>query len=584
MLPNKPIPFVWHFLKKYKFLYFIFVFLFFIVDIVVLFGSNHILKLLIDTLSLDNFPHNTIYLYAMLFAFFKLFSFFTAPLERLLQMKTIEKIKFDISNSLFAYILKHSLSFFDSNFAGFISSKIYDIPDGVKKILETMVHLTTNFICFFIFLFILSRNDFRALLFFSIWFVAFGYGFLIIRNKIFKASIDDTIAGSKLIASIVDSVASAAIIKFFSKGNVEKAKIKNDTLEVLKCSGEMEFLKSLLGLFNFLMFFLLIIAVIFFSFNGFLKGVLTIGDISSRIVIASHVILWIKDGFVDIIEITEEMGKIKNGLDLLITPYSVENYTKEEKIFPEGEIKIQNVDFKYKDNLPLVFKNFNLTIPSNQKIGIVGDSGAGKSTLINLLLRFYDINTGNITIDGINIKNELTQESLRKNISFIPQEPTLFHRTIKENLLYSNVNATDEEIVEACKQASCYDFIMDLEDGFDTMVGERGTRLSAGQKQRIAIARAILKNSKILILDEATSSLDNITENEIRKALKNLMKNKTVIVIAHRLATLNNMDRIVVIDKGAIKEDGTKGELLKLENGLFKKMWDAKKDGILAEG
>ena len=231
-----------------------------------------------------------------------------------------------------------------------------------------------------------------------------------------------------------------------------------------------------------------------------------------------------------------------------------------------------------------VFSNFNLTIEANQKVGIVGYSGAGKSTLINLLLRFFDIEEGNgsIEIDGQDIRN-ITQNSLRNNISYISQDPILFHRSIKENIIYGKQNATEEEIINATKMACCYDFIMSLENGFNTLVGERGVKLSGGQRQRIAIARAILKNSKILILDEATSALDSITEKEIQKALENLMQNKTVIAIAHRLSTLNIMDRIIVIDKGIIVEDGTKEELLNIENGLFKKMWNMQKNGIIVE-
>ena len=228
-----------------------------------------------------------------------------------------------------------------------------------------------------------------------------------------------------------------------------------------------------------------------------------------------------------------------------------------------------------------IFKDFNLTIEPNQKVGLVGYSGAGKSTLINLLMRFFDIEEGNggIEIDGQDIR-DVTQESLRQNISYIPQDPILFHRTIRENIAYGKLNATEEEIIEASKKANCYEFIMSLEDKFDTLVGERGIKLSGGQRQRIAIARAILKNSKILILDEATSALDSITEKEIQEALKNLMENKTVIAVAHRLSTLDNMDRIIVLDKGIIVEDGTKQELLN-KKGLFSKMWEMQKGGFI---
>ena len=242
---------------------------------------------------------------------------------------------------------------------------------------------------------------------------------------------------------------------------------------------------------------------------------------------------------------------------------------------------MQNEEVK---NEKMVFDDFNLEIEPRTKVGLVGYSGSGKSTLINLLMRFFDIKEGNggIEIDGQDIR-DVSQESLRQNISYIPQDPILFHRTIRENIAYGKPNATEEEIIEASKKACCYDFINELESKYDTLVGERGVKLSGGQRQRIAIARAILKNSPILILDEATSALDSITEKEIQIALKNLMENKTVIAVAHRLSTLDNMDRIVVLDKGKIVEDGTKDELLNIRGGLFKKMWSMQKDGVIGD-
>ena len=271
--------------------------------------------------------------------------------------------------------------------------------------------------------------------------------------------------------------------------------------------------------------------------------------------------------------------KIKIHQNYLEDENIVVNITKNREKFNIPSISIKNISFKY--NTSPIFSNFSLFIPPYQKVGIVGYSGAGKSTLINLLLRFYDIDDGEIIIDKYNIKKDITQESLRDNISYIPQDPILFHRTIRENILYGKLDATEEELIEATKKAYCYDFINTLENKFDTLVGERGVKLSGGQRQRIAIARAILKNSPILILDEATSSLDTITEKEIQKALNNLMLNKTVIVIAHRLSTLNNMDRIITIDKGKIVEDGTMKDLLNNPNGLFKRMYDIQKDGML---
>jgi ABC-type multidrug transport system fused ATPase/permease subunit len=224
----------------------------------------------------------------------------------------------------------------------------------------------------------------------------------------------------------------------------------------------------------------------------------------------------------------------------------------------------------------------NLTIPSHQKVGLIGASGAGKTTFISLLLRQHNVSGGAIYIDGQNIAEAL-QDSLREAIAIIPQEPSLFHRTIKEKIRYGKLDATDEEVEQAAKLAQAHDFIIKTPQGYETYVGERGVKLSGGQRQRIAIARAILKNAPILILDEATSSLDSESEVYIQKALKELVKNKTVIAVAHRLSTLREMDRIIVLDEGKIVQDGSHNELLKDEKGVYARLWNHQAGGFLQE-
>lgn len=246
-------------------------------------------------------------------------------------------------------------------------------------------------------------------------------------------------------------------------------------------------------------------------------------------------------------------------------------------ICEKGKINFNNVNFFYKDIEPL-FENMYIEIKTGQKVGLVGYSGSGKSTFVNLILRLYDITDGSISIDNQDIRN-VTQDSLRENIALISQDPSLFHRSIMENIRYGKINATDEEVVEAAKKAYAHEFIMKLTEGYDSLVGERGIKLSGGQRQRIAIARAILKNSPILILDEATSQLDSVTEGLIQKNLQELVKNKTTIIIAHRLSTLLSMDRILVFDKGKIIEDGTHNELLSAK-GLYKQLWDTQVAGF----
>ena len=250
----------------------------------------------------------------------------------------------------------------------------------------------------------------------------------------------------------------------------------------------------------------------------------------------------------------------------------------EQARIKEGNISIKDISFNYPGGIS-VFEKFSLDIRSGEKVGLVGHSGSGKSTITKLLMRFVDISSGEILIDGQNIRN-ITQDDLHKNISYISQEPILFHRSIRENIAYSYPEATEDEIISSAKKAHAHEFITSLPHGYDTMVGERGVKLSGGERQRVAIARAMLKPAPILILDEATSSLDSISESYIQDAFNELMKGKTSIVIAHRLSTVQKMDRIIVLDKGKVIEEGTHKELL-AKDGLYADLWNHQTGGFL---
>jgi len=247
----------------------------------------------------------------------------------------------------------------------------------------------------------------------------------------------------------------------------------------------------------------------------------------------------------------------------------------------KGGVVFKDVGFHYSDSSGMqdVFKSLNISIRPGEKIGLVGPSGGGKSTITRLLLRFEDIQSGSIMIDGQDIAL-VTQNSLRSAISYVPQESLLFHRTIAENIAYGHLEATEEEVIKAAKEAYAHDFILRLPDGYDTIVGERGVKLSGGQRQRIAIARAMLKNAPILLLDEATSALDSESEKVIQEALKDLMQKRTAVVIAHRLSTIQQMDRIIVLDKGDVVEEGTHQELIK-QKGLYARLWAHQSGGFL---
>ena len=301
--------------------------------------------------------------------------------------------------------------------------------------------------------------------------------------------------------------------------------------------------------------YICLIFYFWFKFNLELEVVLLCFTLIERMVHDMYGFGWLAGEF------SRAYGQIRDGLEMIYSPCAVVDKENAKPLEMRGKaVVFDNISFHY-NNKENIFNDFNLKIKSGEKVGLVGHSGSGKSTLIKLLVRYYDLTQGMISVGGEDI-SAVRQESLRAHIAVIPQDTMLFNRTIMENIRYGNVKATDEDVIKAAKAAYADEFIKNLPHGYESKVGERGVMLSGGERQRIAIARAILKDAPILILDEATSALDSESEQYIQKSLRKLMKGKTVIAIAHRLSTLKEMDRLVVMDNGKIIEEGTHDELL----------------------
>lgn len=325
----------------------------------------------------------------------------------------------------------------------------------------------------------------------------------------------------------------------------------------------------------------MMLAMIWYLVHNWSVGQYSAGGVAVAILIAWDV--WYRMAFLSwhMIQVSADFGKMSSALNDFVRPIGVEDKADAKTFTPQdGRIVLHDVSFVY-DAGKKVFQKFNLTIPSAQRVGIVGLSGAGKTTLCQLLLRNYDVTEGAIVIGRQNIE-DVSQESLRQKIAVIPQDPSLFHRSLLENIRYGRPDATEDEVVAAAKAAEAHDFIVATPEGYETLVGERGVKLSGGQRQRIAIARAILKNAPILILDEATSALDSDTERLIQTALDNAMAGRTTLVVAHRLSTLAHLDRIIVMKDGEIIEDGTLQELIE-KNGHFAYLWNLQAGGFLPE-
>jgi ATP-binding cassette subfamily B protein len=310
-------------------------------------------------------------------------------------------------------------------------------------------------------------------------------------------------------------------------------------------------------------------------------GKITVGDVVMVQGYLAQMFRQLWDLGKNIRQVYEHCANANEMTEKLIEPHEVVDAPGVSVLkVPVGQVEFRNVNFHYHHETPML-EDFSLTIPAGKRVALIGPSGGGKTTLVRILLRLVDIQSGAILVDGQNIAS-VTQNSLREQVTMVPQEPILFHRSLRDNIAYGKSDATEDEIVTAAKAAHCHEFISELPDGYDTLVGERGVKLSGGQRQRVAIAMAILRNSPILILDEATASLDSESEGLIQDALKNLMRGKTSIVIAHRLSTTRHADAIVVLEKGKIIEIGRHHELLTIKDGIYQKLWNIQVGGFEA--
>lgn len=494
------------------------------------------------------------------------------------------KFEADIRMTMFDYVSRHSHIFFTNNYSGALANKINDMPRSGHNILYM---LTSLFVPLFVTTITMTVMFTQMYPFFGlvicVWvFIHIGICLIVSKHCQELASVHAE-SRSKLAGRIVDAFMNNVTVRIFARRQHEfkvAQEHQNDEMtKHINALKYMEYVKALLGVICLLFIGVLMTILEIYAYKNYL---IDVGDwvfIIQGSINVTALTWWA--GY-ELPKLFSEIGTCKQALVLMNTPHQILDIPDAKPInAPKGEIVFDNVTFQYERNNN-IFSNQNITIKSGEKVGLVGFSGSGKSTFVNLILRYFDINEGRILIDGQDIA-KVTQDSLREHIAFIPQEPSLFHRTLMENIRYGDLNATDKEVVEAAKKAHCHEFIIKLKDKYQTAVGERGTKLSGGQRQRIAIARAILKKAPILIMDEATSALDSVTESYIQESFNEIAEGKTTIIIAHRLSTLADMDRILVFKDGYIIEDGTHDELIELE-GHYKELWDMQSDGFLPEG
>lgn len=480
----------------------------------------------------------------------------------------------------FDYLIRHSYRFFSNKFSGSLVRQTNRFVDAfgrlTDKIQWQMIPLVVTLVGITIILFF---RDYRLGLLLTGWIVLFllinlGLSLWKLKYDMRRSALD-----SKVTGALSDTVTNATNVKLFSAYQYEHDRYISVVEQHRKLWRFTWTLSETITAVQTLLMSAIEILIMYFGIRLWREGILTVGDFAllQGYLISLFEKLW--DFGRSIREMYEQIADATEMAEVLALPAEVQDRKRAKPLqVKRGRITFENVGFYYHKRRR-VLDGFSLKMKPGEKVALVGPSGAGKSTVIKLLLRLYDLDRGTILIDDQDI-SRVTQESLWEQVALVPQEPILFHRTLRENIAYGRRNATEEEIIQAAKEAHCHEFIIDLPEGYDTYVGERGVKLSGGERQRVAIARAILKNAPILILDEATSSLDSESESLIQDALARLMKGKTTVVIAHRLSTIMKMDRIVVVEGGCVSASGTHKELLK-QQGTYQKLWNIQAGGFV---
>ena len=483
-------------------------------------------------------------------------------------------------------MLGQSLSFYQDEFAGRVSAKVMQtalaVRDTVLTIADMLVYVVVYFVTSGL---VLASLDSWFLVPFFIWIVLFITILRLLIPRLSKTAQRQADARSLMTGRITDAYSNIATVKLFSHGAREAGYAKRSMEEFMVTVHAQMRLATSLDSLTYINNVVLILSTAIIGVLLWQQGLVGVGAIATSTAMALRVhglsrwIMW------ESARLFENIGTVNDGMNTLTKPQTI---LDKPNCLPlkvtRGEIKFHDLSFAYDPAKPLL-SHFNLTIKPGEKVGLIGRSGAGKSTIVNLLLRFYEAQQGTITIDGQNIM-DVQQESLRSQIGLVTQDTSLLHRSVRDNIVYGRPSATEQEMFDAAERAEAADFIPFLSDaqgrkGYDAHVGERGVKLSGGQRQRIAIARVMLKDAPILLLDEATSALDSEVEAAIQESLDKMMENKTVIAIAHRLSTIAAMDRLIVLDRGQIVEQGTHAELL-AQNGLYAKLWQHQSGGFLS--
>jgi ATP-binding cassette subfamily B protein len=535
------------------------------------------IKEIIDMIAEDS-AANVGYL-LFLFALYKLMHhlayFVFRILDSIYKPKIIEQTVIDI----YSKTVRHSLQWFDSHLSGEISNKVYDFQDSVTNITSNLFTVLNTIVTAVMMLWALFNvNIFSAFVLIGFVIIYIPVIWWLLKKQIRLNESSERVR-QNAVGIINDSISNIFCIKVIGSLFAElKLKLQPAVTKWRDWDKRVRSFEAyVVDNADTVLVTLMSTIQIYLLAYLYKKGDITAGSFAF-IAMMTLKIQWKLGNVLEhiLFQINPGIATMKASYQYINSAVDVEDKEGAYELRnASGDIKYSNVEFAYESNNKLVLSNFNLTVKAGERVGVVGMSGAGKTTVMKCLLRYFDVSGGSIAIDGHDIR-DISQESLREAISMIPQDITMFHRSVRENLQMAKHGATEKEIIAACKRAKIHKDIMAMPQGYETIVGERGTKLSGGQRQRIAIARAILKNAPVLILDEATSSLDTATEQLIQDSINHILEDSkaTVIAIAHRLSTIKHMDRIIVLDKGRIVEEGTHFGLLRKKRGFYKKLWE----------
>lgn len=487
-----------------------------------------------------------------------------------------------IRRRLFAWLQLHSQRYFLGNFAGSLANRIAETSMSTAQVLWTfMFDFWPLLISFAVSLYLLDQVSRDLALLLGVWVAVYVTVSFLLARRCRRYARDYAAARSLVSGKIVDSVTNITNAKLFARQDHERQYLDRYLdIEVGKARRTFWFMEGIRW-FQFIAAAALMVGLVYAAIGVWADGRMSLGAFAMSASLGLLLIEQARGLSRKFLDFFEYLGNVSDGVATIVQPHEVVDEPGAPPLrVTQGEIRIEDLRFGYLSSRP-VFDGLKLTIPAGQKVGLVGFSGSGKSSLLNLVLRLFEPQAGRILIDGQDI-SQVSQESLRAAIAMIPQEPMLFHRSLLENVRYGRLEASDAEVMAAAQKAHAHEFIVQAEEGYAALVGERGVKLSGGQRQRIALARAILKDAPLLLLDEATSALDSVTERYIQECLQDLMQDKTVLVIAHRLSTLSHLDRILVFHQGRIIEDGSHAALL-AQGGHYARMWAMQAGGFLPD-